>query len=167
MPAVYCNCFSTPGPSFTICPSQEVRAGLQLGKQFCSSFIPLIPHLHIHQELPETPLPQPPPKLCWEEALTPLLPREGVGNTRLHQPAVTGLGGTGVTRGQDEPSVVQPLLLPAAKPAASTTAQTSWACPSPASVQGLEQRGIGEGVPARGGGWNQMCFMVLPIQTVP
>lgn len=78
MLAVYCNCFSTPGPSFTICPSREVRAGLQLGKQFCSSFIPLIPHLHIHQELPETPLPQP-HQHSLEEALTPLLPGKVLG----------------------------------------------------------------------------------------
>lgn len=167
MLAVYCNCFSTPGPSFTICPSREVRAGLQLGKQFCSSFIPLIPHLHIHQELPETPQPQPPPKLLLGGSLDPSAAPGRCGEHAVAPASCDRAGGQWGHPSQDKPSVVQPLLLPAAKPAASTTAQTSCACPSPASVQGLEQPGIGEGVPARGGGWNQMCLKVLPTQTIP
>lgn len=61
--------------------------------------------------------------------MTPLLPQEGVGNTGWHQLPVTGLGCSGVTPGQDKPRVVQPLLLPAAKAAASTPAQK--AVPAP------------------------------------
>lgn len=123
MLAVYCNCFSTPGPSFTICPSREVRAGLQLGKQFCSSFIPLIPHLHIHQELPETPQPQPPPKLLLGGSLDP---SAAPGRCGEHTVAPASCDRAGGQWGHPRPGQAQ---RGAATPAASSKTSSKHHCP--------------------------------------
>lgn len=148
MLAVYCNCFSTPGPSFTICPSQEVRAGLQLGKQFCSSFIPLIPHLHIHQELPQTALPKPPAQLGGS-----LDPSASPGRCWEHGVAPAACDRAGVQWGHPGPGQAQS---GAATAAASSKSSSKHPCPDklclphPCERPGLGAAWVGEAVPAHG-----------------